>query len=470
MEYVRDPMAFLAMGERARELGKLVVLIKGGTTAVGGRATQTHTGRLSSDGGVYRGLFEQAGVAMADSLHDLVATVTVAASQRRSWHKARVAVIGNSGGMNALIADECHDAGLTLPAISPDTADRVAEFLPSFIEVSNPVDLQQGVFTHPERVAGLIKLLRDAGTHNAFVVALHSVYDDLGYDSEALIRSLASLGDARTGLIVVPFNCQKDFGSRARSAGLIVIEDVGKIGTALSVLSGRGTAEQPAPSATTPSRRLLSQTESRRLLEANGIGFGKWAFASSVGEARRAAEDAGFPVAVKVEGAGIGHKSDIGGVVLGVSSPAELATAFDSVTEAGRQAGFSVIGVIVEEMAPRGVEVAVGMRRMDDLGVVLMFGLGGVFVELLEDVAFRVAPLDEKGAERMMEAIKGAELLKGYRATAPADTDALAQLLVALGRFALDHPEVAEVDLNPVVVRPATAGVVSVDAVVAANV
>ena len=469
VEGVRDPMAFLSMGERARELDKLVVLIKGGTTAAGGRATQTHTGRLSSDGAVYRGLFEQAGVVMADSLQDLVAIVTVAAKQGRSWRQGRVAVISNSGGMNALIADKCHDAGLTLPSIGPDTADRVAELLPPFIKVSNPVDLQQGVYTDPERVAGLIRLLHDAGTHNTFAVALHSVYDDLGYDSEALIRSLASLGDAGFGLIVIPFNCQKDFVSRARSAGLVVFEDVGNIGAALSALSGTGPADRSGPPAPTLPLRLLSQADSRRLLEANGIGFGQWSFASSVDEATRAAEAAGFPVAVKVEGVGIGHKSDIGGVALGISSITELETAFELVTEAGRQAGSSVTGVIVEGMAPDGVEVAVGMRRMADLGVVLMFGLGGVLVELLEDVAFRVAPLDQEGAERMVESIKGAALLKGYRGAAPADTGALAQLLVALGRFALDHPEVAEVDLNPVVVLPASEGVVNVDAVVAAN-
>jgi acyl-CoA synthetase (NDP forming) len=442
------------------------VLLKGGTTASGARATLTHTGWLSSDGQVYRGLFQQAGVVPADSLHDLVAIATIGARQRDSWKRGRVAVIGNSGGMNALIADKCHSAGLGVPPIAPGTVARVAELLPSFIQPSNPVDLQQGVFTHPERVAQLVRLLHDSGTHNAFVIALHSVYDDLGYQSETLIRSMALLADTGLGLVLVPFNCQDDFAPRARSAGLTVIEDVSRLGAALSIFAEAGSEARPADAGPVVTHRLLSQAESRRLLEEGGIPFGTWAFASSADEAARHAAAAGFPVAVKVEASDVAHKSDIGGVALGITSPAEVMDAFDTVTAAGRHADSQVHGVIVEQMAPPGVEVAVGMRRMDDLGAVLMFGLGGVFIELLGDVTFRIAPLDDDAAARMVDATRGAALLNGHRGAPPMDTEALIRLLVALGRFALDHPEVAEVDLNPVIVLPVGEGVVSVDAVV----
>jgi acyl-CoA synthetase (NDP forming) len=201
------------------------------------------------------------------------------------------------------------------------------------------------------------------------------------------------------------------------------------------------------------------------MLEDAGVPFARWAFVSTPEEAARAAGGFGTSVAVKVVAEGITHKTDIGGLLVGVSTPAEVGPAFETVTRAGRAAAAEVSGAIVEEMV-EGVEVVVGVRRDPNLGPVVMFGLGGVLIELIRDVAFRVVPFDADEAHRMLRDTKGYARLSGYRGEAPRDVEALVGLILAVAELAASNPDILEIDLNPVMVLPEGQGVRAVDAVV----
>lgn len=211
-------------------------------------------------------------------------------------------------------------------------------------------------------------------------------------------------------------------------------------------------------------RTLLTEAESKEILAQAGIPTTRLRLAATAEEAVRAAEDLGFPVVLKVASPDITHKTDVGGVRLNVQSPEEVRRAFDAILAAVREASpdAAVEGVTVQEMARPGTEVIVGMTRDPQFGPVLMFGLGGILVELLEDVSFRVVPLTPRDADEMIREIKGFPLLEGFRGREPADLAALRQVLLALSAFAEEHPEVKELDLNPLFAY--RDGVLAVDA------
>jgi acyl-CoA synthetase (NDP forming) len=211
-------------------------------------------------------------------------------------------------------------------------------------------------------------------------------------------------------------------------------------------------------------RALLSEVEAKQLLAGAGIPVVETKLATSGDEAVALAGELGYPVALKVVSAQIAHKSDVGGVKLNLASGGGVAAAYDAIIQATKAAvpEATVDGVSVQRMAEPGIEVIVGMTTDPQFGPVLMFGLGGVLVEVLKDVAFRIVPIAARDARQMVREIKGFPVLEGYRGQAPADLDALEQLLLKLSAFIETHPELAELDLNPVFAY--AKGAVAVDA------
>lgn len=214
-------------------------------------------------------------------------------------------------------------------------------------------------------------------------------------------------------------------------------------------------------------RTLLTEVEAKQLLGAAGIPVVEARLAKTRDEAIAVARELGYPVALKVVSAQISHKSDVGGVKLGLATAEDVGQAFDAIMQAARKAnpGATIDGVSVQRMAEPGVEVIVGMTTDPQFGPVLMFGLGGVLVEVLKDVAFRVVPITKRDARQMIHDIQGFPILEGHRGQAPADLEALEGLLLKLSEFIEGHPEVAELDLNPIFAYPK--GAVAVDARIA---
>ena len=199
-------------------------------------------------------------------------------------------------------------------------------------------------------------------------------------------------------------------------------------------------------------RTLLTEVESKDILEEAGIPTARARLAGSAQEAAKIAQEIGFPVALKIVSPDISHKSDIGGVKLGLKTAEEVTAAFDEIIAAAKKAQpkAKVDGVSVQQMARPGVEVIMGMTQDPQFGPVLMFGLGGIFVEVLKDVSFRLVPIAARDARQMVQEIKGHPLLEGYRGQEPADIEALERLLLRLSEFIEKHPEISELDLNPI--------------------
>jgi len=199
-------------------------------------------------------------------------------------------------------------------------------------------------------------------------------------------------------------------------------------------------------------RTILSEVEAKQILEEAGIKTAAARLAATREEAVQVAQELGFPVVLKVVSPQITHKSDVGGVKLNLGSPEEVGAAFDEIMASAKRAEpkATIEGVSVQRMARPGVEVIIGMTKDSQFGPVLMFGLGGVLVEVLKDVAFRVVPLTPRDARQMVRDIKGFPILEGYRGQEPADLEALERILLQLSAFAEEHPEVEEMDLNPI--------------------
>jgi acyl-CoA synthetase (NDP forming) len=199
-------------------------------------------------------------------------------------------------------------------------------------------------------------------------------------------------------------------------------------------------------------RKVLTEVESKDILEEAGIPTARARLASTTDEAVAAAREVGFPVVLKIVSPDITHKSDIGGVKLNLGTPDEVKAAFDEIVAAAKKAqpDAKVDGVSVQKMARPGIEVIMGMSQDAQFGPVLMFGLGGILVEVLKDVSFRLVPITPRDARQMIQEIKGRPLLEGYRGQEPADVEALEKLLLRLSDFVEKHPEIAELDLNPI--------------------
>jgi acyl-CoA synthetase (NDP forming) len=199
-------------------------------------------------------------------------------------------------------------------------------------------------------------------------------------------------------------------------------------------------------------RTILTEVESKQILGEAGIPIADAQLAATPEEAVAAARQIGLPVVLKIVSPEISHKSDVGGVKLNLGSEEEVAAAFDEIVEAARRAqpGATVLGVSVQKMAQPGVEVIMGMTKDPQFGPVLMFGLGGVFVEVLKDVAFRIVPLEPRDARQMIRDIQGFPVLEGFRGQEPADLAALEDMLMRLSAFVEEHPEIQELDLNPI--------------------
>jgi len=211
-------------------------------------------------------------------------------------------------------------------------------------------------------------------------------------------------------------------------------------------------------------RKFLMEDESKEVLEAYGISTTRELFAVNEDEAVKSAEKIGFPVVLKVYSPEIVHKSDVGGVFIGLKTVGEVTEAYRKIMEnvSMKRPEAKVLGILVQEMVPKGYEVIVGAIRDAQFGPVLMFGLGGVFVEVLKDVSFKLAPLSKKEALEMIKETKGFKVLEGYRGEEPADLDALAEVIIKVGKITADLHEVVEIDINPLIVH--AKGLIAVDA------
>lgn len=459
----------------AREAGKPVVVVKVGRTEAGAQAAASHTAALAGDDAAFDALLRQWGAWRArtiDEFFDIAHGLSVSGMPANG----RVGLLTVSGGVGVLMADDAAAAGLDLAPLPPAAQARIRERVP-FAATRNPVDVTGQVTAQPDLLALAADAMLGEGGFGSLLVflaaagltpALQQVQKDLAVDLRrrypGRLIMFSTLADPAQQRSLEALGCLT-FPDPSRAIRVLAALDF------LRLQRGRRPAPQlPAgapPIAVPPGTR--NEADALELLAAQGIAVPPLRRARTQDEAVAAARELGFPVVMKVLSAAITHKSDVGGVVLDIADAQAAAAAFDRIHANVRAhgAGAPVDGVLLAPMVRGGVECILGVHRDPVLGPVVMLGLGGVNVELLRDVALRIAPVDLDEARRMIGELRCAPLLRGHRGAPLADVQALAQAIVQLSRFALAAGDsLQSVDLNPFVVLPQGQGALALDAVV----
>jgi acyl-CoA synthetase (NDP forming)/GNAT superfamily N-acetyltransferase len=468
LESLGNPRKFARL---ARRVGRAtpVLVVKGGRSAGGRRAGRSHTAAAYTPDDAVDALFALAGVIRLDTVEQMVDVARLLAAQPVP-DGGRVGVVSNGGGAGVLAADAAEWSNLQVPALSMTLRERLEAGA-----AENPVDL--GAEASPETLRAALEALAASGEVDSLLVSLTATRTN---DVEAMLAAVSSADLGELPVVVNVLGAdQPCLGvPLARGSTAPVYEFPESAVHALGHVVGygrwrrtpRGALTRPEGIHTDAARELVnasmadadaadgwvSAEAQRRLLEMYGIGVVPVETCASRDEAVAAAERLGFPVVLKTAVPGIVHKSDVGGVRLALPDAEAVTTAYDDVT--GRLGE----GVLVQPMAGAGVEIVVGVTREETFGPVGMVGLGGVYTDLLGDRAFGLLPLSDLEAASLVRSLRAAPLLLGYRGSAPLDVGALEDLLLRVSALAADVPELAELDLNPVVVQEQ--GVVVVDA------
>jgi acyl-CoA synthetase (NDP forming) len=483
LEGIRDPARFRAVADKAARAGKPVIVAKVGRSDAGRRAASSHTGALAHAGAADDAIFRHHGIIRGEDLDHMV-DVATAFAYCRPPRGNRVAIITGSGGSAVWMADILSAHGLELPVLEEDIQRRLMAMLPSYASALNPIDATAQAIGEVG-YAPMVELVRQSERIDTILLIsslanearAKKMADELApitakLDKPILMATYTTATPAAIATLArAGIACYTSMPSCARAIKALV--DYGVFRERLA----RRAAEPPAP----PVKRdevaralslpgtVLTEHGSKALLARYGVPLPPEALAKSEDEAVAAAAKIGGAVALKVQSPDILHKTEAGAVILGASGDAAVREGYRTVLSRARAAhpNAHVEGVLVQAMAPRGVEMILGVTRDADYGPMLMAGLGGIHVEVLRDVAFAPVPLGHEDASRLLGELRGAALLDGVRGTKPADREALVELIVALSRFAADHADaVAEIDLNPVIVHPVGEGLTVVDALI----
>jgi acyl-CoA synthetase (NDP forming) len=455
---------------RGRPRTKPVIVLKPGDTEAGRRAVASHTGALAGEARLASGTFAQAGILQAQTLDEAWA-LAEALTQAPPLALPAIAVAADGGGHATLGCDALERAGLSVLVFGPALQADLAAMLPARCPVANPLDYAGFVEEQPGVAAQTIaRCLADPGIGSLLLAGHFGGYHRLAGDTVAAAERDAAAGlggiAAAAGKPVVVHSVYADDPEPAvlamRAGGVPVLR---RLDDAAAVLAGlhrwagfrgrpvhetQGAVQDGAGSRLDLPAGALLEPDARRLLAGRGIALPPTATVTTGAECAAAAAALGGRVALKVVSAAILHKSDRGGVLLDVA-PEQAAAGFERLREVGRAAGDPAAAVLVAQMAGAGTGLVLGGFRDPAFGPVVMLGLGGVLVEALGDVVFRLAPLTPAEALAMPAALRTQVLLDGYRGRAAIDRPALAGMLVALSRLLADDPSIAEIDLNPVI-------------------
>ena len=485
IEGFRDAHRTVAVGRRAIAAGKPWLVWKVGNSEAGAKAAASHTANLGGAPALYRAAFRQAGAIEVTDVTDLADCVH-AFEGGRLPRGPRIAVVTVSGGAGILMADRCTDAGLVLPVLADETLTQLRALLPAFAGLNNPIDITADALKTPEILAqtlrivaqdpnidvlGLLLAAVSGPTATAVAHTLKALHDEFPIPimvawngSEATTRdAYAILDAARIPRFRTPVRCARGFGALWQHAQALQQ-------FARSLADAPRVIQRPAVREALRGRSdEIVEHEAKRVLADYGITPTRETLTISASAAVRAATEIGFPVVLKVQSADIPHKTEAGGVRVGLANAVSVAQAFDEVlANAHRHLPAARIdGVLVQEMVQGAVEVIVGVQNDAIFGPALMFGLGGIHAEVMKDVTFRLAPITSAEARAMIRDIRAFPLLDGARGAPKADIEALADALERVSALALDLSDsIAELDINPLFVLPAGQGVRAGDALI----
>ncbi len=476
-EGVRKPETFLAALAAARAARKPVIVMKAGRSALGQQSARSHTAAIAGDDAVFNAVLAEFGAVRAECAEQLL-DFAYAATQRVYPARNTLGVLTVSGGAGVLIADEAAALGLSMPPLSEASQSALREAVP-FSAPLNPIDCTAQVFNEPALISRFAEtMLAEGGTESLYrsVLAFFSQTGGAPAIAPGLRSTLGALRAHYPGRlyalsVIAPESRVREY----EKDGFLVFEEPVRAVRAIHAMGriGAAFAAMPPEKPSLPDVVLPAQTpneaEAKRLLGSAGIAIVPEQIAATAEEAMRAAEALGYPVVMKILSSDIPHKSEIGGVLLDLADVAAVREGFAVLFARARSAVPSarIEGVLVAREIRGARECILGVHRDPCFGPIAMFGLGGVFAEVLGDVVFHRCPFDEKAARQMIGAVRGAPLLTGVRGQRPADIAALAQMLARLSAFATAAgPRLVSIDLNPVLALPEEGGAFAADAVI----
>lgn len=472
-EGIRESEGMIAALEAARASKKPIIMQKVGRSELGSKAAKSHTASIAGNDAVTEAVMNEFGVFRARNSEEML-DIAHTATRKIYPVKNTLGVITVSGGAGVLISDEAERVGLDMPEM-PEETQKILRGLVPFCAPRNPVDATAQVSNDVTLVKTFTEaMVKEGGYSSVLGFFSMSASSRRWPDIAAQLNIVRGMYPDR--LYNLSIIAPKETRDAMEEAGWVVHEDptraviaidaMGKFGAAFA--AGPGAPAPSVPAVTLP-KATPTESEAKRLLATAGIASAPEAECATADAAVAAAAKFGFPVVMKILSADILHKSEIGGVLLDVDSEAAVRAGFATLMERAKAAApnAKVDGVLVAKQLKGGVECILGITRDPVFGPIAMFGLGGIFVEVMKDVVFRRAPFGPDVAEEMIRSIKGAPLLMGARGRKPADIKALADMLSRLSAFAAAAgPELASIDLNPVFAMPDGEGAFAVDAVI----
>jgi acetate---CoA ligase (ADP-forming) len=473
-EEIRRPAQFLAACRRARAAGKPVVLMLAGRTAKARKSALSHTGALIGDWATMRTQAENAGAIVVTTMDEMMDLAQILVRYPVPPTKGP-GILTASGAYVGLTNDLAEDIGLEIPELDPATLAKVKEVLPPFGNYGNPLDVTAGF--SPEALAAATKaLIDDPNVGTLFIsfpinlpIAVRNF--NKGMADSPKPKVLVALGDtwALSPETVQAIKESPAVFSRSSDRMLRAITLYTRYGRLLA--RGRVAAD-PVPFRDLPKLGKGPQPEWRgkEILAAAGIRVPDGALARTVDDAVAIANRVGYPVALKAQAAALTHKTEAGGVILNLADEAALRAAWAAMQSNIKRAapGVTLDGVLVEKMSPKGLELMVGAKRDPEWGTVLLVGLGGIWVEALGDVTLLPVDADETRIVEALRSLRTAKLLAGFRGAPPADIEAVAQVVMAVGRLMRTVPELTEIDVNPLMVHAKGQGATALDALIVA--
>lgn len=505
LESFGNPARFVELGRRFTRTKGPICIVKSGRTGAGARAAASHTGALAGTELATEALIAQAGAIRAEKVEDLFDLAMAFANQPIPAGN-RVAIVTNAGGPGIMAADACEAHGLNVVHLSPETEERLRAKLPEEASVKNPVDLIASataqhyefalrcVFDDPNVDAAIAAFVPPLGTHTRDVAtAIVRVNEEhpekpllaVLMGRQGLPAGLAQLHEASIPAYIFPESAARALGDMWRYRQIAAR----RVGKTVSFETDDKAVEAIIDATLQAGHEKLSEPDALRVLEAYDIAVVPWRFVSKDGPrslaaaAAEAAGDVGLPVALKIVSPDITHKTDVGGVALALESKAEVERAVRKMltqvatankapakrakkgakrTSAGKSAEPRIEGILVQQMADKGIETIVGLTRVPRVGALVMFGMGGIFVEVLRDVVMRLSPLRDSDAEEMIREVKMYQLLEGIRGQPPRDLAAQAETILRVSQLAERHPRITEMDVNPLIALEK--GAVAIDA------
>lgn len=467
----------------AREITRKIplVAVKSGVTESGSRAVSSHTGSLAGSEQAYQAAFQQAGVLRAEDMASLF-DMALALGYQPLLKNNRIAIVTNAGGPGILATDALEHRGMSLSRLEVETIQNLEQYLPDAASAANPVDVLGDARANRYEFA-LKAVSEDPNVDGLLVVLTPQAMTEIGATAEAVGKISQEIDKPIMGCFM---------GEAKVESGIEVLRKYNVPNYSFperAALAFRAMADyreirlRPQPKFETfdvdqqsvrdllervksEDRYSIGDLEAWDILEAYGIRIPKSKLAESQDQAVEYAAEIGYPVVLKITSPDILHKTDVGGVKVGLESPEEVRDAFELMLYRAERylPEAEVWGCQVQEMAPPGgLEVLIGMNRDPQFGPLITFGLGGIYVEALKDVTFRVAPFSRKEAQAMLEEIRASSLLEGVRGEPPVDKDSIVEILMRIGQLVQQFPEIAELDINPLIVYPEGQGAIAID-------